>query len=192
MTASAGADRHKTPDAWIDAALEAIETGGVGAVAVEPLARRLGVTKGSFYWHFADRRELLRAALARWEERHVVELAQRFGAIGDPRERLRRILVYATVEIEPTVILALMAADEDPDVAATLARGADGRLALLQATFAELGLTPAVARNRAALAYGAYLGLAQLRRHAPGVLDTPRKVSAYLRDVEAALLHDVG
>ena len=52
---------------WAEAALGAIATGGIKAVAVEPLAARLGVTKGSFYWHFADRRALIDAALERWE-----------------------------------------------------------------------------------------------------------------------------
>jgi AcrR family transcriptional regulator len=77
-----------TPDRarWIDAALAAIETGGSDAVAVSPLARSLSVTKGSFYWHFADRRELLRAALGTWLTRHTFEAERRFGAITDPRQ----------------------------------------------------------------------------------------------------------
>jgi AcrR family transcriptional regulator len=54
--------KRLTRQDWIDAALEALETGGVPAVAVEPLASRLGVTKGSFYWHFKDRNELLATA----------------------------------------------------------------------------------------------------------------------------------
>ena len=54
-------------DDWAAAALEQIAEQGVSAVAVEPLARRLGVTKGSFYWHFPSRDALLQAALERWE-----------------------------------------------------------------------------------------------------------------------------
>src|SRR5262245_58484665 len=56
------------PAHWADAALEAMRTRGLEGMAVEPLARRLGVTKGSFYWHFDDREALLRATLERWEE----------------------------------------------------------------------------------------------------------------------------
>ena len=44
---------------WITAALEAMRRGGVEAVAVEAIAVKLGVTKGSFYWHFRDRSDLL-------------------------------------------------------------------------------------------------------------------------------------
>lgn len=50
----------QTPrSAWIDAALDAMAEGGLGAVRVEALARTLGVTKGGFYWHFTDRQALL-------------------------------------------------------------------------------------------------------------------------------------
>jgi AcrR family transcriptional regulator len=52
---------------WIDAATAALAEGGVDAVRVEAQARTLGVTKGSFYWHFADRAALLDAVLERWE-----------------------------------------------------------------------------------------------------------------------------
>src|SRR5690606_6770697 len=48
---------------WAQAALDLIAEHGVASVAVEPLARRLGVTKGSFYWHFPSRDALLQAAL---------------------------------------------------------------------------------------------------------------------------------
>ncbi|MDQ6732181.1 MAG: TetR/AcrR family transcriptional regulator, partial [Actinomycetota bacterium] len=48
---------------WTEAALLALAHDGLAGVAVQPLARRLGATKGSFYWHFADRAELIAATL---------------------------------------------------------------------------------------------------------------------------------
>jgi len=56
------------PADWIRAASTRLSEEGIGAVRVEVLARDLGVSKGSFYWHFRDRGELLREMLARWEE----------------------------------------------------------------------------------------------------------------------------
>src|ERR1041385_3058034 len=53
---------------WLRATRLALLTGGPDAVRVEPLARELGVTKGSFYWHFGDRADLLEALLVEWEE----------------------------------------------------------------------------------------------------------------------------
>ena len=66
--AAAAAKSSLSREAWGEAALEALAAGGLEAVAVEPLARRLGVTKGSFYWHFPSREALLREALALWEK----------------------------------------------------------------------------------------------------------------------------
>ena len=67
-------------DDWAQAALDLIAEQGVAAVAVEPLARRLGVTKGSFYWHFPSREALLKAALERWEQIELEEVFARIEA----------------------------------------------------------------------------------------------------------------
>src|SRR3954451_16486670 len=87
--------RHSrlSADDWAQAALDMVAEQGVGAVAVEPLARRLGVTKGSFYWHFPSRDALLQAALERWE---AIEQESVFGsleAVPDPRARLRELFL---------------------------------------------------------------------------------------------------
>jgi AcrR family transcriptional regulator len=187
----AGRPTQTTSRQWVEAALQEIEAEGIKALAVQSVARRLHVSKGGFYHHFTNRRALIRAALDLWEERFVTDLASRFEAIPEPRERLEALLHHAAVELEPTIILRLMAAAADPDVASALARAAEGRLALLQRTFRDLGLPRGVAGRRAVLAYSAYLGLAQLRTQAPGSISTPAQVRAYVRDVEAALLHDV-
>ena len=59
---------------WTEAALQLIAEAGLGALTVQALAARLGVTKGSFYWHFASRSELLHTALERWEKRVTTEI----------------------------------------------------------------------------------------------------------------------
>src|SRR5260370_13753711 len=63
-----------TRDDWITAALRAIADGGLAAVGVEPLAARLGATKGSFYWHFENRDALLEAAIGRWEKETTTDV----------------------------------------------------------------------------------------------------------------------
>src|SRR3546814_11457299 len=89
---------------WAQAALDLIAENGVAAVAVEPLARRLGVTKGSFYWHFPSRDAPLQAALERWES---VEQEAVFGTLEtltDPRDRLRNLSQMVAHEAQSTVI----------------------------------------------------------------------------------------
>ena len=187
----AGRPTQTTPEEWAQAALDTIEQSGLASVTVERVARRLGVSKGGFYHHYADRRALIRAALALWEERFVIGLVERFDAVPGARERLHVLLLHAAVELEPTVITKLMAAAQDDDVAATLRRATESRLALLDRIFRELGLPAASARNRALLAYCAYLGLAQLREQRAGRLDNPRRLRAYVGETEAVLVADL-
>ena len=176
---------------WIDAALDAIETGGPGAVAVAPLARQLGVTKGSFYWHFTDRRELLSAALEVWLTRHTTEPEQRFAAISDPGARLRSMFSYALLEVRPTVIVQLLAHLDDPDIAAVVRRATDRRIELIATAYRELGLPRAAARNQALLAYGSFLGFAQLRRDPPAGLATDAQTRRFLQHAQRALIDPV-
>lgn len=56
------------PDDWILAAFARLSAEGVDSVRVEALARDMCVSKGSFYWHFTDREDLLAKLLARWDE----------------------------------------------------------------------------------------------------------------------------
>jgi AcrR family transcriptional regulator len=187
----AGRPAQVTPEEWAAAALDDIEAAGVRGLSVQSVARRLGVSKGGLYHHFADRRALLRAALERWERRQVTELSARFDAIEDPRRRLHELLVYACVEVAPTVILQFMAGAEDPDVAAVLERAAAARLSHLTRIFVDLGLPADEARHRAVMGYSHYLGLAQLRTQSPDVLATDALVVEHLRVLESALLAGV-
>jgi AcrR family transcriptional regulator len=77
---------------WIDAGLEVLAADGVAAVRVEVLAKRLQVTKGSFYWHFSDRQELLQAMLAEWRRSTLVAVVESiWGKPTTPRQKLDRL-----------------------------------------------------------------------------------------------------
>ncbi|MQB46119.1 TetR/AcrR family transcriptional regulator [Rhizobium sp. ICMP 5592] len=80
-------------NAWIDAALELLAEQGIDNVRVEPLAKRLSVTKGSFYWHFKDRDALLEAMLGHWRRRATFEVIERIeNTHEDARARLSKLL----------------------------------------------------------------------------------------------------
>jgi AcrR family transcriptional regulator len=168
--------RLLTRDDWTQAALEALAEGGVGAVAVDRLARRLGTTRGSFYWHFADRRALIEAALERWKEEETRRLIPPMRAIADPVERLRATFREA-YEGEPQALdVALAAAAEDPLVTPVVAQVTRLRLEFLKEIFTDLGLEDAEAADRAWLAYGFYIGHHQLRRSTGGDVDAPERL----------------
>jgi AcrR family transcriptional regulator len=79
--------------AWTDAGLSVLAETGVDAVRVEPLARRLAVTKGSFYWHFKDRADLLAAMLASWRRQATLKIIERIErSQRAPLEKLRQLI----------------------------------------------------------------------------------------------------
>ena len=178
-------------DDWASAALDALSTGGLAAVAVEPLAVRLGATKGSFYWHFRSRDELIAAALGLWRQVSTTAVIERLEAdAGPPEELLRQLITQVFAPPARTSAdLALLVDAGHPLVAPALADVTEQRLGYVTTLFRRLGFPPAQARRRALLAYSAYLGQLQLLRSAPGLLPEPGPdTSAYADHVLGALL----
>jgi AcrR family transcriptional regulator len=150
-------------DDWASAALDLIAEQGVAAVAVEPLARRLGVTKGSFYWHFPSREALLVAALERWEKMEQELLFGELEPINDPRARLRALFNLVAHEYKSHVVYSeLIKAMDHPAVQPVIGRVSERRLDYLTASFRQAGLARTDARHRAQLLYSAYVGFLQL------------------------------
>lgn len=167
---------------WEEGALAVLAESGVAGVAVESLARRLGVTKGSFYWHFATREALLQAALERWERNDEQEVIAQVAAIGDPRERVRE-LVRQVSHKRPShaVFAALLKAIDQPQIRPLVERVSQRRLDFVTQAFRQAGFDDATAANRARLAYSAYVGFVQLAQ-----IGQPRmshdEFEAYIRD----------
>ena len=137
---------------------------GIAAVAVEPLARDLSVTKGSFYWHFRDRAALLKALLADWEAGSTEPLLRRLDAAGGapgqgPRARLGRLAATVASEGAGALDPAIRAwARHDVAAAETVGRVDHARLAFIAGEFRALGFAPADAWTRARLFYLHLLG----------------------------------
>lgn len=144
---------------WIQAAIRAMREGGVAAVRVEALAKDLGITKGSFYWHFEDHADLLAEVLTAWEDEtagYVAEASQQDG----PAERLQAFFRLASERAGnyPPDVEILAWARWDEDVAA-LARKVEGRrLAFIRKELERAGFDGAEARRRARIAYLATQG----------------------------------
>lgn len=147
---------------WIAAGLNALARGGPDAVRIEPLARELGATKGSFYWHFADRQALTRAIAERWvrESQETLSDLEQVRRL-PPADRLRaitlRLLDPGTYAVERS--LRTWARTEE-SVATVIARGDVWIVSLVESTLRELGLPPEDARMRAGLLHFAAIGFA--------------------------------
>jgi AcrR family transcriptional regulator len=174
---------------WIKAAGRRLASGGIAAVAVEPLARDLAVTKGSFYWHFHDRAALLKALLADWEAGSTEPLLRRLQSGQGPRARLGRLAATVASEGAGALDPAIRAwARHDPAAAETVGRVDHARLAFIAGEFRALGFAPADAWTRARLFYLHLLGehaLAFEERGLPGRLAEAARVLALLTGGES-------
>jgi AcrR family transcriptional regulator len=173
-------------DDWAEAALAALGEGGLSAVAIERLATQLGTTKGSFYWHFPNRRALIDAALSRWEQQRTDAVIAHMEHEPDPRRRLRWLFAEAIKEAPAERSeLPLLANAHDPVVAPVLQRVTQRRIDYMAELFEQLGLQPADAHRRAVLAYTVYLGVVQLAHATPDVL--PAEPDARQRFADSAI-----
>jgi AcrR family transcriptional regulator len=176
---------------WIQAALDAIASGGLAAVAVEPLARELGVTKGSFYAHFSSRDALVEAALESWERSHAEQQVEALGTIADPAERLAAVLRMATEFSQSgaaSVHARLMGELEDPRVRGAVSRVNGARVDRLAATYRELGLGKREALHRARIAYATYVGLLQMARETPESRMKQAELEDFLSELRSRLI----
>lgn len=86
-------------EVWLTAALEVLRERGVDGIKIVPLANRLNLTSGSFYWHFKNLNDLLEAVLYHWEHHltdHIVEEAEAFD--GSPQDRILTLMLQVIRE----------------------------------------------------------------------------------------------
>jgi AcrR family transcriptional regulator len=148
--------------AWTAAAFDALAEGGIGAVRVEPLAKALDITKGSFYWHFADRRALLDAMLAAWSEGRIAAIREQAAARGAPDAVLSDLADLYTRHANVrglAIELAIRSLARTDEAAAKAVRAVDReRLRHVGDLFAALGWPRAEAQARAILFYSYLFG----------------------------------
>ena len=152
-------------DDWLDAAFDAVVDGGFDQLRVVALAQTLGVTRGSFYWHFADHADLVKVLLARWQQREIADdLRIQAESSDDPQADLLRLLDLALARggadlKDLRFELALRGLGRrDPRVAQMLVEVDAARMALFEAKFLRLTRDVKSATDLAALFYLAVTG----------------------------------
>lgn len=175
-------------DDWLDAAFDAVVDGGFDQLRVVALAQTLGVTRGSFYWHFADHADLVKVLLARWQQREIAEgLRIQAESSDDPQADLLRLLDLALARGGGDLKnlrfeLALRGLGRrDSGVAQMLVEVDAARMALFEAKFLRLTRDAKSATDLAALFYlavtGGFQALARPNSNA--------RMAAYIRSVIA-------
>lgn len=165
--ASATARQRRSPgdakrldaNSWADAGLAELADNGIDGVRVEVLAKRLAVTKGSFYWHFKDRDALLAVMLERWRKRATLALIERLDQQeATPDDRLRSLLrlplkgARAVLAAEIELAIRLWSR-RDPRARSALAEVDELRLRYIEGLLVQSGFLAEEARARAVLAY---------------------------------------
>jgi AcrR family transcriptional regulator len=149
-----------TPEDWVRAATQVLVDHGIDHVRVDVLAGELGVTRGSFYWHFRDREDLLRRVLQAWREVSTVQLTKRLEvARSDPRELLADVITLpfrgrAAVRAARIELAIRAWARRDPMAQQALDEADSSRIGYHEALFRALGFAPDEAAHRAFLLYG--------------------------------------
>ena len=179
----------KTRDDWISAALAALAEGGIEAVKVERLAARLGVSKGSFYWHFKDRPALLAALLDLWDGNVTQQLIDEAAGLPTPAARLRKVAELALAATMEGVDsgraeAAVQAWATTDEAAAKRLRGVEEvRIDYIAGELEAAGMPGAQARSMGKALYMALLGLYAARGYNRDLADD----EAYLALVDLVL-----
>jgi AcrR family transcriptional regulator len=172
-------------DDWLEAAFDLMAEGGIDAVRVEPLAKRLKVSRGSFYWHFADRDSLYAAMLKRWRERASYTVHARVERSAEPAAaRLARLLAlpYSSPRSAKAAAIELAVrlwARRDKRAAKAVRHIDRVRLDYFEKLMEQRGLRAREARQQAFLFYAALMAEALI------MVDNPDRLRD---DLKAALL----
>ena len=134
---------------WLASSMDALLLEGVEGIHVEPLARRLGVTKGSFYWHFKDRQALLNSVVEYWTTRMIDAVRAHETLTGSASERLLQVMEEITQQDRGRYEAAMrMWAASDKHVAKAVRRVDEARLGSMCDLFLEMGFAPELANIR--------------------------------------------
>jgi AcrR family transcriptional regulator len=155
-------------DAWIKAAVTILAEHGADGLRVEVLAKRLGVTKGSFYWHFKVRRDLLDAVLGLWKDGRIRDIRKQTQAQpgGEVAALLHTIEVYASARNRRGIAIEAAVRDwarRDPQAAAVVEEVDAERLACACRLFLACGIKEEEAQARSLMLYAYVFGVSLMR-----------------------------
>lgn len=143
---------------WIKHATRMLTESGHGALRAQPLAKSLGVTRGSFYWHFRDVGALESAVLESWSRRSTEIVIRRLGKDAPAGERLKSLIKQAfssDMRLERAIrSWALI----DPNAGAAVAAVDRRRIGYIESLLGDIEVPKAALRSRALMVYWASLG----------------------------------
>ena len=148
-----------TPETWVVGATEMLVDHGIDSVRVDVLAKALRITRGSFYWHFKDRQELLQSVLKAWQDAATEQIIERFeSGNSEPRQLIKELLSLPfrgkAARRAAKIELAIRAwARRDPMARQAVDEVDSRRISYIAQCFSALGFPIKEARARAFMLY---------------------------------------
>lgn len=164
-------EQRLTRQDWLKCGLRTLATEGASALKVGPMAAAMGVSRGSFYWHFTDFADFRAQLLNSWRDRTVDQVIRDFDRDPAEPDRLRRLInraFFGKRGLDREI--RIWAADET-DVAAIVAAVDARRVGYMAELLVAAGVEPVQAQPRAAFIYWAYLGQAIVMDPACAAID---------------------
>jgi AcrR family transcriptional regulator len=172
------------PEDWIHAAFSQLSAHGIETVRIEILARELGATKGSFYWHFNDREDLLSRMLFRWEDEESRWLAEAGEANIGAAARWARFVAYTSKPGRVRLEAALRDwARQDDRVADRVAVVEAKRRGHILSVLRNVGFTAAAADRWSEVAWLVCLGWMDKTTRDPEFQLAGRELGEFLSDL---------
>ncbi|MGJ4969288.1 MULTISPECIES: TetR/AcrR family transcriptional regulator [unclassified Bradyrhizobium] len=154
-------------DDWLTQGLKVLASRGFTALRAEPLAKALGVSRGSFYWHFADVAGFHAALLKKWREIAAEQIITGVEANAGDQPAIA-VLLRRAFNVKLTLERAVRNwAGSDPAARQAVQAIDRRRLGYVESLLAAEGLVPAIARARAQVLYWTFLGHALSDRPLP-------------------------
>lgn len=172
---------------WVEMAVDVLSEEGIAGLRVEVLAKRCGVTKGSFYWHFRDRQDLIDAVLEHWKNGRIRDIEKMTSvAPGNERAQLHyAIEIYGASRNRKGISIELAVRDwarHDAQAAAIVESVDLYRLECTRRLFVAAGLSDAEAKSRSLLLYACVFGLS-LMHYEPfdnNLADLKRRIAEHI------------
>jgi AcrR family transcriptional regulator len=160
--------RRLTTQDWIDFALVTLAHEGFDALKADVLARKLNVSRGSFYWHFTDLGTFHSRVIQYWRQVATEAIIADIERYELHEERLDALLRHAFGDGATFEIRMRTWADNNAEAAQALSDVDRRRLEYIERLLVEAGITPTLAATRAQLLYWSYLGSAVSRSKLTG------------------------
>jgi AcrR family transcriptional regulator len=157
-----------TKSDWLAHGLRTLARDGPNALRIEPMAKKLKVSRGSFYWHFRDLKDFQVQLLRSWQELSTDQVIEDVDAQAPPRDRLKYLMQEAFSGRRNLDDAVRSWAAEDKAVAKVVAATDRKRTAHLEKMLIESGVEPKLAPHRAAFLYWAYVGYPLVQGAAAG------------------------